>query len=62
MTKENKGKFWQNHDASTGAAVVGEKAHFGKKGCETVKKSRNTDSKICIYIYIHTMVDLLTLY
>jgi len=42
--------------------VVGEKAHFGKKGCETVKKSRNTDSKICIYIYIHTMVDLLTLY
>ena len=21
--KENKGKLWQNHDASTGAAVVG---------------------------------------
>jgi len=27
-TKENKGKFRQNHDASIGAAAVIEKAHL----------------------------------
>jgi len=28
---ESKGKLWLNHDASTGAAVVGKKARLGTK-------------------------------
>ena len=28
---ENKGEFWQNHDASIEAAAVGEKAHLQMK-------------------------------
>jgi len=30
-TKKNKGNFWLNHDVSTGAAAVGEKAHLRMK-------------------------------
>ena len=33
---ENKGKL---HDASTGTAMVGKKAHFGTKQCGLVKRS-----------------------
>ena len=33
-TKENKDKFWQNHDAIIGAATV------GKKACDTCLGTR----------------------
>ena len=32
-TEENKGKDWQNHDASVAAAAVGKKAHLQTKEC-----------------------------
>jgi len=30
-TKENKGKLWYNHNASSGGAAVGKKAHLEMK-------------------------------
>jgi len=36
---ENKGELLLNHDASIGAAVVGEKVHLRTKSNQTVKNS-----------------------